>query len=142
MSMVSEHKGEFVAKEWPVVVGKADSAVELRIAGHALLNAWHADQDKADVVAVEKVAPVFQSCGIEAFSFIKDDQFHVFPRQGARRLARVLVDADIDVAEQFIDLMSKRTEKYPTSAREWSSRTVVNHGLTGLQLASRMSTSS
>jgi hypothetical protein len=107
------------------VLGKADSALELRIAGHALLNAWHAAQDEADVVAVEKAMQVFQSDGIEAFSFTKDDQFHVFPKQGARRLARVLVDADIDAAEQFSDLISKRTEIGSDIRREKKWRAVL-----------------
>jgi hypothetical protein len=55
-----EHKRQFVSKQWPVVMGEADPAEELRVAGHALLNAWHADQDEADIVTVEEVTQIFQ----------------------------------------------------------------------------------
>ena len=92
------------------VMGEADSAVKLRIAGHALFDAWHADQDEADVVAVEEVTHIFQSGGIEALRFVKDDQLHVIPRQSAYRFPRVLIDADVDAAEQIVDLMSKRAK--------------------------------
>ncbi len=103
-----EHKGQFVPKKWTVMMGESDPAVELRVARHALLNSGHADQDEADVVAVEEVTQVFQSGGIEALRFVKDDQFHVIPRQSASCFARMLVDADVDAAEQMIDPMSAR----------------------------------
>ncbi len=81
-----------------------------RVSGHALLDAWHADQNEVDVIAVEEIAQVLQGNGIEAFRFVEDDQLHVFPRQGARRLAGVLIDANIDAAESLIDLVPQRPE--------------------------------
>ena len=81
-----------------------------RVSGHALLDAWHADQNEVDVIAVEEIAQVLQGNGIEAFRFVENDQLHVFPRQGARRLAGVLIDANIDAAESFIDLVPQRPE--------------------------------
>ena len=41
-------------------MGEADPAVDLSVAGHALLNSGHADQDEADVVAV--------SCSVSGFA--------------------------------------------------------------------------
>ena len=91
-------------------MGEADPAVELWVAGHALFEARHPDQDEADVVAVEEVAQILQSGGIEALRFIEDDQLHVIPRQSSCRFARVLVDADVDAAEQIVYLVSKRAK--------------------------------
>jgi len=89
---------------------EANSAVELGVAGHALLDAWHADQDKADVVAVEDVTQVLQRGSVEALRFIKDHPLYIFPRHCATRCALMLIDADVDAAEQFVYLVSKRTE--------------------------------
>lgn len=58
----------------------------------------HADQNEADVVAVEEITQIIQGHGVEAFRFVEDDQLDILPRQGACRLARVLINADIDAA--------------------------------------------
>ena len=78
-----EHKRQLVSKKWPVMMGEPDPAEELRVAGHALLTAWHADQDEADIVPVEEVAQILQCDRVEAFRFIENDQLRVFPRHGA-----------------------------------------------------------
>jgi len=48
----------------------------LRIARHAFLDPGHADQNEADVVAVEEITKVFQSGGIQALRLVKDDQLN------------------------------------------------------------------
>ena len=78
-----EHKRQLVSKKWPVMMGEPDPAEELRVAGHALLNAWHASQDEADIVPVEEVAQILQGDRVEAFRFVKDDQLHILPGHGA-----------------------------------------------------------
>jgi len=54
----------FVGGKGPVFVGEADSAVELGVAGEAFLDAWHADEDDAEVVAVVVVADLFEARGL------------------------------------------------------------------------------
>ena len=56
--------------------------------GNPLLNTWHADQDEADVVAVEGVTQVLQGERVEAFRLIEDVLFQVFPRERAFPFSR------------------------------------------------------
>lgn len=60
LPVVGEHEAQFVAAERPVVVGEADSAVELRVARQARFEAGHADQDQAEGAAVEDVAQLLE----------------------------------------------------------------------------------
>ena len=94
-----EHERQFISEQWTVVMGESDSAVELRIARHALLDTGHADQNEADVVTVEELTQVFQAGRVEPLCLIGDHQLHVFPGHGACRCASVLIDADVDAAE-------------------------------------------
>ena len=91
-------------------MGEADPTIELRIAGHALLNAWHADQNEADVVPVEDVTQVFQGGRVETLRLVEDHQLYIFPGQRAFCCAPMLIDADVDAAEHLVQLVSKRTE--------------------------------
>lgn len=62
--------GELVAAQWPVFVREADSAVELRVAGEAFLDAGHADQDDAHLLAVVEVADLFETGRYESVGFV------------------------------------------------------------------------
>ena len=59
--VVGEHGRDVVGVQRPVLVGEADPAVELRVAGELPVEAGHADQDQAEVAAVEEVAELFQA---------------------------------------------------------------------------------
>jgi hypothetical protein len=65
-----EDEGEFVVAKGAVVVGEADSAVELRVPAEPLLDPGHADQDEPDVVAVVAVSDQFERGGGEAFGLV------------------------------------------------------------------------
>jgi hypothetical protein len=91
-------------------MGEANPTEELRVARHTLFYAWHADQDEANIVTVEEVTQIVQGDRVEAFRFVEDDQLHVLPGQSARRLARMLINTDVDAAEQLVDLVPKRAE--------------------------------
>ena len=83
-------------------MGEADPTVELWVAGHALLDAWHADQNETDVVAVEEIAQVLQEQSVlrrSASSRMTSSTYS----QGRVRVvfAGVLIDANIDAAEQI-----------------------------------------
>ncbi|GAB2820566.1 hypothetical protein GCM10027073_59660 [Streptomyces chlorus] len=67
----------FVRGERPVVVDEADATVELGVAGEALLDAGHADEDHADAGAVVVVPELFQARGLEAVGFVDDEEFGV-----------------------------------------------------------------
>lgn len=53
-----ENECQFFVLQRPVGMGEADTAVEW-VAGQPHLDAGHADQDKADTLAVEHVAEIF-----------------------------------------------------------------------------------
>src|SRR5699024_11684015 len=65
---------DFVRGQVAVLVGEADATVELRVASEALLNPGHPDEDDAHVVMVEVVANLLKAGGLEAVSFIDDEQ--------------------------------------------------------------------
>jgi len=48
------------------LVGESDPAVQLRVAGGLPFESGPADQDEADVVAVEVAAELFQALGFQA----------------------------------------------------------------------------
>ena len=56
-----EDDGEFLGGEVAVFVGEADTAVELGVAGQALFDAGHADEDDAHGVTVVVVTDLFQT---------------------------------------------------------------------------------
>ena len=61
----------------PVLVGEADAAVELGVAGEPFLDAGHADEDDAYPVAIVEVADLFEASGFESICFIDAEQFGV-----------------------------------------------------------------
>ncbi len=68
-----EHEGEVVIAQRPVLVGEADAAVELGVA----FQSGHADQDQAQVVAVDEVPKLFEAGGFQAVGLVDDEQFGV-----------------------------------------------------------------
>jgi hypothetical protein len=52
------------------LVGESDPAVERWVAGELPFESGHADQDEADVVAVEVVAELFQALGFQPVCFV------------------------------------------------------------------------
>jgi hypothetical protein len=55
-------------------VGEPDAAVELGVAGQALSNAGHPDQDHAQVVSVVVVADLLEPGGLEPVGLVDDQQ--------------------------------------------------------------------
>ena len=72
-----QHGRHVVGVQWPVLVGESDPAVQLRVAGQLPFESGHADQDQADVVAVEVVPELFQALGFQPVCFVDDEQFGV-----------------------------------------------------------------
>ena len=62
--VVGQDEREVVGVERLVLVGEADPAVQLGVAGQLPVEAGHADQDQAEVAAVEEVAELFQAGGL------------------------------------------------------------------------------
>ena len=69
-----EDSGELVGSEGPVLVGEADAAVELGVAGEAFLDAGHANEDDAHVVAVVLVADLLEARALEPVGFVDDQE--------------------------------------------------------------------
>lgn len=55
-------------------MGKADAAVELRVAGELTLEPRHTDQDQPDVVTVEEVAELLEGVRFEPVRLMDDHQ--------------------------------------------------------------------
>ncbi|MGA8598194.1 MAG: hypothetical protein WB676_26040 [Bryobacteraceae bacterium] len=72
-----QNEGEFIALQGPVVMGKADAAVKLRVAGQPFFHARHSDQNDADASAVKYVSDEFERGHRQAFCFIDDQHFDV-----------------------------------------------------------------
>src|SRR3546814_12551971 len=70
-----EDKGQLLILQGPVLVGEADTAEKLCVSLHALFDARHPDQDKADALPVEQVTQIFQPRVGQAVGFIDDQQF-------------------------------------------------------------------
>lgn len=108
--MSGQDEGEFGVGQWPVVVSESDAAVELGVAGEAFFDAGHADEDQAVGVAVVFVAQHFQGAGGQPFGFVDDEQFGVVVTGGVddrcRRGGEVLVDAGVDAAAGFVDVVA------------------------------------
>jgi hypothetical protein len=107
--VVGQDEPQLFGAERPVLVGEADAALELRVAGEAFLEAGHADQDQSDPVAVEEVAQRLERGGLDAVGFVDDEQLDVgaFGRV-AEELARrvqVLVDGVVQPASELLDLV-------------------------------------
>ena len=77
LPVVGEDDGEVFGVQGPVLVGEPDPAVELRVAGELPVEAGHADQDHAQVAAVEEVAELFEAAGLEPVGLVDDQQFGV-----------------------------------------------------------------
>lgn len=104
LHVACEHERWFIAERWTIVMGEADSAVELRVAGHALFDAWHNDQDRAGVLAIEDITHLLQSGSVETLRFLRNHELQVFPGHRALLCAPMLASAEADAAEQLVDL--------------------------------------
>lgn len=108
-----EDEQQLVRAQGPVLVGEADTTVELRVVAELLLQAGHADQDQGDVVAVVAIAQQLQRGGAEPFGLIDDDQLHVVPAvPSAPRLRgdltdclQMLLDADIGAGDRLVEFI-------------------------------------
>ena len=114
LPIVREYCGDVFGVEWLVLVGEADPAVELGVAGRLPVGAGHADQDDAEVVAVEEVAELFETVGLEPVGLVDDEQFGAAGVLGVPLEFRVVVrsvqsfdvggqppDAALDFVEQL-----------------------------------------
>jgi len=72
--------------------------------GHALLDAWHNDQDRAGVLAIEDITHLLQSGSVETLRFLRNHELQVFPGHHALLCAPMLASAEADAAEQLVDL--------------------------------------
>ncbi len=70
LPVVRQDDGDVFGIYRPVLMGEADAAVELRVAGELPLEPGHADQDQPDVVAVEEVAELLEGVGLEPVSLV------------------------------------------------------------------------
>ena len=68
-----EDEEEFVSSEGSVVVGEAESAVQLGVVAESLVDAGHADEDHREVFAVVSVAEEFKGSGVESLCFVDDE---------------------------------------------------------------------
>ena len=103
--VAGEHEAELVAGERAVVMGEAHAAVELGVAGEALLHAGHADQDDAHAGAVEAVADELEPRRREALGLVEDQQLHeALPGHDPARLAPVVVIVDAGVGPVHVGL--------------------------------------
>lgn len=68
-----EDEEEFVAAEGAVVVGEAESAVQLGVVPESLVDAGHTDEDHREVFAVVSVAEQFKGSGVESLCFVDDE---------------------------------------------------------------------
>ncbi len=74
------------------MVGEADAAVELGVAGEAFFDAGHADKDDAHGVAVVVVPDLLEGRGFEPVGLVDDEEF------GQAGCPGVAVLEDVDVA--------------------------------------------
>jgi hypothetical protein len=58
--MTRQYKGELIALKRTVVMREADTAVELRITRHALVDARHANEHQAERRAITHVTEMFE----------------------------------------------------------------------------------
>jgi hypothetical protein len=72
-----QDEGEFSGAQWPVFVDEPDAAAELGVAGQALFDAGHPDQDHAHLAAVVVVAQLLHAQGLEPVSLIDDQELGV-----------------------------------------------------------------
>ena len=77
LPLLPEDELHLVARKRRIWMGKTDAAVELRVAAHAFFDAGHADEDQADLGAVELVTQMFQGRIGQPFGLIDDDQLHL-----------------------------------------------------------------
>jgi len=75
MPVVRDHEREVFGVQWLALVGEADPAIEMGVAGEWPVEAGHADQDQAEVVAVEEVSELFQPAGFQSVCFVDDHEF-------------------------------------------------------------------
>jgi len=70
LPVVRKDRGHIFGVDGPVLVGEADAAVELGVAGQLAFEPGHADEDQSDVVAVEEVAELFEGVGFEPVGLV------------------------------------------------------------------------
>ena len=78
--VAAQDEGELVVAEGSVFVGEADAAVELRVAGQALVDVGYPDEQEPERSAVEAVAQVLQGRRGQPIGLVDDEQVHVVRR--------------------------------------------------------------
>jgi hypothetical protein len=68
-------------------VDEADAGIKLRVAGQALLDPRHPDQNQADAIAIEQVAQLLQAGDLEPIGLIDKEQTDRGQRRAARHAA-------------------------------------------------------
>lgn len=109
--MAVEDEEEFFSAEGSVVVGEAESAVELWVVAEPLVDAGHANEDHREVFTVVAVAEQLERSRCEPFGFVDDEQIHEVrhaDRRGGRfglTRAEVFVGADLDLCLPAVDVV-------------------------------------
>ena len=103
--LAGEDEGLLAGGQGPVVVDEPDAAVELGVAGEALFDAGHADEDQAEAAAVVVVAELLERGDFQPVGLVDDEQLG--ERGAAVRvaaLARVFQAVAADRGEALAEL--------------------------------------
>lgn len=95
-------------------MGEADTAEKLCVSLHALFDARHPDQDKADALPVEQVTQIFQPRVGQAVGFIDDQQFdEMLPGRNDDLILGpdMLIDTDIDPIDEAGQVLTKLAQR-------------------------------
>lgn len=99
-----QNERQFIALQGPIVMGKTDAAVKLRIARKALFHTGHSDQNDTQASAVKYVADKFEPRDRQPLGFIEDEHLNVqtiLPVVPSNVTVEVIVNAIIDGADMI-----------------------------------------
>ena len=106
--MPGQDERELFVAERPVLVGEADAAVQLGVAGQPLVDPGHADEKQPEGPAVEAVPQVLQGLRRQAVGLVDDKQVNVVRLTAGAQpdvvAVHVVVDAPLDPGEQLVEV--------------------------------------
>ena len=86
--MLGEQPADLFGAQAAERMNEADAGIELRIAGQPLFDAWHSDQDQADLIAIEQIAQLLQARNLQPIGFVDQDQTDGCQRRPSRNDGR------------------------------------------------------
>ena len=72
--MLNKQPADFFGAQSAKGMDEANARIELGIAGQALFDARHSNQHQAELVAIEQVAQLLQTCDLQTIGLINKDQ--------------------------------------------------------------------